>query len=521
VLTWQDNATNEIGYFIERSTQPTSDFAPVGGVGANRVSFIDTKTTSYTTYYYRVRPANSTSGISIVVRITTQGCNPVYANNCLYGDGIASLKLNATSLSQNSGCSISGYDSFTTSTTVTAGQSYTLNGSFLGTNYPEGVTVWADLNRNGVFETEKGERLFQTASTVFERFSGIITLPTTITTGPLTIRVVLAYDVVPGDPCGSYNYGETEDYTVTVNNNAAIQQSSADLSIHFIATPRTPALNQPVTYAVTVSNNGPNDATGISWQNRLPAGLTFLSGDVGVTANNSQIGVSNIALSNGNSVTFQYQLVPTQAGIFQNAVQIMTSNQADPDSQPNSGTGDGQDDSATVDIRTASATNALYTSPNPNQVPLPTVTTNQPTSDAGKADLSVSLVASNLVQKVSSVVSFSILVSNAGGLTATNVVVRDTLRGLRLIASPASFTQVALTNAYTVVDLSVSSLAPNTSAVLIFTAQIPVSGSPKTVAQIWRVDQADPDSTPGSLSPNGNNLNGEDDICQLDLRISS
>jgi uncharacterized repeat protein (TIGR01451 family) len=521
VLTWQDNATNEIGYFIERSTQPTSNFVPIGGVGANRVSFIDTKTTSYTTYYYRVRPANSTSGLSTVVHIVTQGCNPVYANNCLYGDGLASLRLNTTALSQNSGCSPSGYDSFTTSATVTAGQSYTLNGTFLSTNYPEGVTVWADLNRNGVYETEQGERLFQTPSTVFERFTGTITLPTNVTAGQLKIRVVLAYDVIPGEPCGSYNYGETEDYAVTVSNSATVQQSSADLSIQFIATPRTPLLNQPVTYAVTVSNNGPNDATGVSWQNHLPNGLTFLNGDAGVTAANSQISGRGISLSNGTSATFRYQLVPTQAGTFQNAVQITASNQTDPDSQPNSGTGDGQDDTATVDIRTASATNAVYTSPNPNQTPLLAVANNQPAPDAGKADLSVSLMASNLVQKVGSIVSFSILVSNVGGLAATNVVVRDTLRGLRLVSSPASFTQVALTSTYTVVDFSVSSLAPNTSAILVFTAQIPTSGSLKTVAQIWRVDQADPDSTPGSQSPNANNLNGEDDVCQLDLRIGS
>ena len=32
-LSWQDNATNEMGYFVERSLSPTSGFVPVGGVG--------------------------------------------------------------------------------------------------------------------------------------------------------------------------------------------------------------------------------------------------------------------------------------------------------------------------------------------------------------------------------------------------------------------------------------------------------------------------------------------------------
>ena len=32
VITWQDNASNEMGYFIERSTSPTTGFMPIGGV---------------------------------------------------------------------------------------------------------------------------------------------------------------------------------------------------------------------------------------------------------------------------------------------------------------------------------------------------------------------------------------------------------------------------------------------------------------------------------------------------------
>jgi uncharacterized repeat protein (TIGR01451 family) len=519
VLTWQDNATNEIGYFIERSTDPNANFVPIGGVGANRISFVDSKATSFTTYYYRVRPANSTSGISSVISITTRGCNPVYTTNCLYGDGLASLSLNATPLSQNSGCSPNGYSSFTTSATVTAGQQYTVSGNFLSTNYPEGISIWADLNRNGTYETE--ERLFQTPSTVQERFTGAITIPSTVAAGSLAIRVVLAYDVVPSDPCGFYTYGETEDYIVTVVNGATTQQSSADLSIQLVATPRIAVQNQPVTYAVTVFNNGPDDATGISWQNRLPEGLSFQNGDAGVTAANALVTAGNISLSRGASTTFRYQLIPTQAGAYQNAVQITTSSQPDPDSQPNSGTGDGQDDTAAVDIRTNSAAGALYVSPNPNQTPLPVVASNQPAADANKADLSIRQVVGSLVSKVGSVVSFSVVVTNAGGLTATNVVVRDTLRGLRFVSSSTGFAQVVSTGAYTIVDCSVSSLPSNSSVVLTFTAQIQANTTLKSTAQIWQADQADPNSTPGNQSPTGNNLNGEDDISQLDLRVSS
>lgn len=61
-LTWQDNASNEMGYFIERSTSPNSGFVAIGGVAPNVTTFTDTKYTPQTTYYYRIRPSNTTTG---------------------------------------------------------------------------------------------------------------------------------------------------------------------------------------------------------------------------------------------------------------------------------------------------------------------------------------------------------------------------------------------------------------------------------------------------------------------------
>ncbi|GAB4031347.1 fibronectin type III domain-containing protein [Spirosoma gilvum] len=62
MLTWQDNATNEMGYFIERSTSPTTGFVPIGGVSPNVTTFTDTKAVFLTQYYYRIRPSNTTTG---------------------------------------------------------------------------------------------------------------------------------------------------------------------------------------------------------------------------------------------------------------------------------------------------------------------------------------------------------------------------------------------------------------------------------------------------------------------------
>ncbi|MVM34944.1 hypothetical protein GO755_33255 [Spirosoma sp. HMF4905] len=62
VLTWQDNASNEMGYFIERSTSPSEGFVAVGGVAPDITTFTDSKAVLYTQYYYRIRPSNTTTG---------------------------------------------------------------------------------------------------------------------------------------------------------------------------------------------------------------------------------------------------------------------------------------------------------------------------------------------------------------------------------------------------------------------------------------------------------------------------
>jgi len=57
-LTWQDNATNETGFKIERSTDGTN-FTQIATVGANATTYSDSGLSSGTAYYYRVRATNA------------------------------------------------------------------------------------------------------------------------------------------------------------------------------------------------------------------------------------------------------------------------------------------------------------------------------------------------------------------------------------------------------------------------------------------------------------------------------
>ncbi|WP_460983789.1 GEVED domain-containing protein [Spirosoma fluminis] len=515
-LTWRDNGTNEMGYFVERSLNATSGFVPIGGVGPNDTTFVDSKAASYTVYYYRVKPSNATtSGISPVVTIRTPACRPNYSSiACTDSDGLNGFSINNTVVSQRSGCSPDGYNSIPTSATVAAGRSYSFTATLLSPVYEEGMSIWVDLNHNGLFETDRNELLFQTPATVKGSVSGQLTLPATLTAGPLTMRIIVAYNQIPADPCGFYSYGETEDYVLNV-----VSKSVADLSLYMRTSDRLPALHEPVSYSLTVYNEGPNDATGIRWQNRLPAGLSFVGGGPGIMGSATAVtGASSLSLATGQSITFSYQLRPTQPGTYLNAAQIIASDQPDPDSRPDSGTGDGEDDSAMADIRTQVGGGLLLISPNPNQISLPPVASNQPPPDPAKADLSLSMVASKRVATLHELVSFTITVTNTGGLSAS-AVVRDTLRGMTLQSTPSGMSVVSTTAGYSILEGTIAPLAARQSAQLVFTASIATMGPIRNSAQIWSASAADPDSVPGAGTPTANNLNGEDDVAWVDLRV--
>jgi M6 family metalloprotease-like protein/uncharacterized repeat protein (TIGR01451 family) len=58
----------------------------------------------------------------------------------------------------------------------------------------------------------------------------------------------------------------------------------SDLAVSMSATPEAPLIGEPITTVITVSNLGPAKATGVVVNHQLPAGVTFISGPEGATA---------------------------------------------------------------------------------------------------------------------------------------------------------------------------------------------------------------------------------------------
>lgn len=83
-----------------------------------------------------------------------------------------------------------------------------------GRRYKEGYTVWIDENSNGIFE--KSERKFSLSPTEDNAVSGYIKLGR-IGTGLYRMRISMAYNHAPINPCESFSYGEVEDYYLGVS----------------------------------------------------------------------------------------------------------------------------------------------------------------------------------------------------------------------------------------------------------------------------------------------------------------
>jgi uncharacterized repeat protein (TIGR01451 family) len=318
-----------------------------------------------------------------------------------------------------------------------------------------------------------------------------VTLPSSYTSGSYMFRVVSSSPALPAVPSNVFEINPLGNV--------------ADLSLSMDISQRTPAVGDLVTVALTVRNDGPVASSNITIRDRLPANLAFVSG-MGVSAANGVVTGTIGQLNAGSSTSLSFTAQPTADGLFQNAAEIAQTETTDPDSQPNSGTGDGQDDAAQADFRTRGNGSGIYASPNPNQTPLPPVQSNQPTPDPNTADLSLGIAVSNRVPKVNDVVTYSLTIYNRGGATASNVSARAYL--------PAGQTFVSGTNMTATQNGAlgtVSSITSGSSVTLQFQARVTASGT--CTAEIISSTPADPDST-----PNNGVDNGEDDTARVDLR---
>ena len=110
-----------------------------------------------------------------------------------------------------------GYNDFTSiSTTLSKETEHTIiiTPSWAGSVYSEGYSVWVDYNQDGDFD-DPNEQVWSKAASQETSIIGRFTIPNSAKNGNTRMRVSMRYRSIPS-PCGSFDYGEVEDYTITV-----------------------------------------------------------------------------------------------------------------------------------------------------------------------------------------------------------------------------------------------------------------------------------------------------------------
>jgi uncharacterized repeat protein (TIGR01451 family) len=143
-------------------------------------------------------------------------------------------------------------------------------------------------------------------------------------------------------PAGHAMDGEVEDYAATLT-------EDADLAVAKTANPAPVCTGAEIEYIVTVTNNGPNRATGVTMVDNLGAGHTVIGGSltntpstsVGAWActiveNDSRVSCTLGSLDAGSTVTIRYRAAVTApAGAVVSNQAVVTSTSHDPEQANN------------------------------------------------------------------------------------------------------------------------------------------------------------------------------------------
>ena len=197
-----------------------------------------------------------------------------------------------------------------TAPSLTAGvsQTFTVSAGFAGTAYSEYVKMYIDYNKNGVF-TDAGELVINAAaSSATTNRAFAFTIPTTAKNGTTRMRVVLS-DASATTSCGSYSYGETEDYTVSITGGTALTGaavasltgntgSTAVRTLTVYPNPATEALNVALGDNADIASVMVTDLRGAQIK-----GLTFSNGTLNIST--LAKGMYTLSVSDGQKVFHQ------------------------------------------------------------------------------------------------------------------------------------------------------------------------------------------------------------------------
>ncbi|MBP7533655.1 MAG: DUF11 domain-containing protein, partial [Chitinophagales bacterium] len=382
---------------------------------------------------------------------------------------------------------------------VGANVTFTITVNNAGPSATTGVTVTDQLpsgytyvSDNGAGAYNSGTGVWTIPGTIANAGSATLTITATVLpTGTYTNVAAVttssqtdpdstpgnAADSTPGNGVGSADADTTQDAADEDDGDDAVVTPTPIINLSLVKTVNntTPTVGSFVTFTITVSNAaGFSNATGVSITDVVPSGYSNITAiSNGGTATGNTITWSGLSINSGNSITLTFDAKVLPTGTYLNTAQVSAADQRDANSTPNNSinTEDDQDDAML--------------------------------SPAPVIDLSVTKTVSNATPTMGNVVTFTITVSNAAGLSdATDVSITDVV--------PSGYNNItAISNGGTATGNTITwsglTIPSGSSVALTFNATVLTTGIYVNMAQVSAATETDIDSTPN------NSINTEDD----------
>jgi len=231
------------------------------GSTTTATTFAVTGLTASTTYSFNVKAKDAAGNSSVnsnTVAVTTLANTITYCTASATNTNDERIGRVQFGTINNASTGTAGYENFTSlSTNIVRGSAntITITPTWTATAFPEAYRVYIDFNQNGVF-TDAGESVYSLAGTTTTPVSGSITIPTTATLGSTRMRVIMSYSTTPTTPCGTFTYGQVEDYTLNITAAARIEENNTNLSFNLYPNPvkgdvlNIANLDSPSTYRI-------------------------------------------------------------------------------------------------------------------------------------------------------------------------------------------------------------------------------------------------------------------------------
>ncbi|MEO6177354.1 MAG: GEVED domain-containing protein [Flavobacterium circumlabens] len=218
ILNWAGSATN---YTVKYKANSSSTWTTLSATTTTSVNLTSLNAnTGYNVEVYGNYTSGSSTAASLNFTTTSGGGGTVTYCSSKGSDAsrewIKKVAIGSISNLSNSNGGYADFSSQVANISKGTATTLTLTPGFSATRKLY-WKVFIDLNNNGLF-TDSGEEVYAVFSS--QTLTPQITIPSSAAVGSIRMRIIISYNSITSS-CGTYNYGETEDYTLNVSGGTA------------------------------------------------------------------------------------------------------------------------------------------------------------------------------------------------------------------------------------------------------------------------------------------------------------